>query len=85
MVSSLGHIVRISQTPHEHVPSSADAVRSPPCFLRFAGEAVPRDGWNDNIKGVFLASTEGLRIAEEIDALHELQDRARPAMREDDG
>src|SRR6185503_11180387 len=61
-----------------------DAGRVPSGLCRFAGEAVTRKRWDDDVEGVIGAAAVRSRIGQGLDDFELFDDRAWPAMGDDD-
>src|SRR5215831_13882061 len=81
--ATLRNVARVSKALHELGPGTRDVLDVPARAGRPAGEAVARNRGNDDVERVFGAATMRGRIGERTDDLELLDDRSRPAMRDD--
>ena len=82
-VAALGDVARVPEALHQLRPGLRDAVGSPAGAGRLAGEAVARHGRDDDVESVLGAAAMRGWIRERADDLELLDDRAGPAMRDD--
>src|SRR4051794_18114494 len=82
-VAALRDITRVPQTLHQLRPGPRDAVGVPTGPGRSAGEAITRQGWDDDLESVRSAAAMRSWICERTDNLQLLDDRAGPAVRDD--
>ena len=82
-VAALRHVLRVAQALHQRVPRARDAVGVPADVLRLARKPVAghrRDNEMERVRGV--AAVRG-RVGKRLDDLQLLDDRAGPAVRDD--
>ena len=82
-VSALRDVARVPQPLHEDVPRAADALQPPARLGRSRREAEARQRRNHDVEGVLGPAAVLRRIGERTDELDLLEDRARPAVRDD--
>jgi hypothetical protein len=70
-VTTLGHIMLVSQTVHQYGPGARNAVGSPACALRLAREPIARDRGQDEVEGILRPSPVGRGVGERADDLQE--------------
>ena len=73
---------------HQPVPQAGDGARADRAGAavladRRAGEAVARQRWRDHVEGVERIAAVALGMGERVDDVEELDDRARPAVGDD--
>ncbi len=73
---------------HQRVPEAGDGARADRAGAavvadRRAGEAVARQGGRDDVEGIERIAAMVLGMGQRVDDVQELDDRARPAMRDD--
>ena len=83
-VAALRHELRVAETLHQHHPGLGDAIWTPAGRGRLAREPVAGQRRNHEMKRVRCARAMRCRIAQRIDDLQLLDDRAGPAMRDDE-
>src|SRR5713226_2250170 len=83
-VASLRHPALVAKAWHQRRPSAGDPVHVPARLNRLVGEAKAWERRNDDVERVFRPSAVTGGIAERADDLHELHDRSRPSVSEND-
>ncbi len=84
-VATLGDIAGVTEAVHQLRPGRRDAARAPADLGRLSGEAVAGNGWQHEVERVFGTSAVCGRVGERADDLEQLDDRAGPAVRHDQG
>src|SRR4029077_11534395 len=69
---------------HQRCPTAGDSVHVPARLHRLVGEGEARERRQDDMERVFRPPPVARRIAERPDDLHELHNRSRPSVREND-
>ena len=82
-VAALRAVARIAQALHQLGPGRGDAVDAPAGGRGLAGEAEARQRRADHVEGIGGVAAMRDRIDQRLDHLVELDDRARPAMGDD--
>ncbi len=82
-VAALCAIALVAEPAHELGPGPGDTRRGPAGVVGWAGEAVAGERRDDDIEGVGGVAAMGARVGQRPNHLQELDDRAWPAMRED--
>ena len=83
-VAALSDELRVSQALHQRDPGARRAGRVPAGLVRLAGEPVTRHRRKNHIEGVRCAPAVRGGIDQRIDDLQLMDDRAGPAVRNDD-
>ena len=83
-VAALGDVARVAEPLHQHDPGAGDADRVPAGRGRLAREAVARQRRDHQVEGVRRAPAVRGGIGQRLDDLQLLDDRARPAVRDDE-
>jgi hypothetical protein len=68
--------IRIAQTPHQQRPRPRSTLNPPPRLLRLPRKSVTRKSWDDKMERI----SRLIRIHEFLDNMSEFQNRARPAV-----
>ncbi|MNN03438.1 hypothetical protein D3C81_1161260 [compost metagenome] len=76
--------MRITQPLHQDIPRARGAVRPPAQFGGLAGKAIAGNRRNHDIERVIRRAAIGRRVGQRANGLGELENRARPAVRQDD-
>src|SRR3954453_20741676 len=84
-VAALGAVTRVAESRHEHLPRGAYPLHAPAHIGRLVAEAVAGQRRTDHVKGITCAAAVRRRVRERADDLQELDDRAGPAVRHDEG
>jgi hypothetical protein len=82
-VAALGHELKVAQATHQHDPGARDPHRVPAGGGRPGREPVTGQGGDHHMERVRLAAAVGGRIGEGPDDLQLLDDRAGPAVGDD--
>jgi hypothetical protein len=82
-VATLSNVTFVAQAFHQHVPRTADALDTPSGLRGPRRKAVTRQGRDHHVEGVFGPAAERGRIGERADDLDLLEDRAGPAVGDD--
>ena len=83
-VAALRDVSRVPQALHQHDPGARDARVIPAGRRRLAREPITGDRRDHDVEGVLRAAAEGRGVGERADELDLLEDRAGPAVRDDD-
>ncbi len=83
LVTALGDVAAIAEAGHQLRPGLRDAGGIPAEVRRLVGEAVAGQRRQHEVEGVLGASAVRRRVGQRADDLEELQDRAWPAVRDD--
>ena len=83
-VAALGAVALVAQADHQRLPCPGDPADAPARRGRLAGEAVAGQRRADHVKGVLGAPAVCGRVGQRPDHLVELDDRSRPAVRDDE-
>ena len=81
-VAALRAVARVAEPPHQRREGVGDAPRAPAARARRLGEAVAGQRRADHVEGVLAAASVRLGVAQRLDHVEELDDRARPAVRD---
>ena len=79
-VAALGRVPLVAEPGHQLVPRVGDPRYVPSPRRRFVAPAVPGERRAHDVEGVGRIAAVGTRVAERLDDLDELDDRARPAV-----
>ncbi len=82
-VAALGDVAGVAEAGHQLRPGARGAAGVPAELGGFAGEAVARQGRQHQVERVLGGAAVGGRVGQRADALQQLDDRARPAVRHD--
>src|SRR6185312_2636891 len=82
-VAALRDVARVAQALHQLGPGARDAIRVPASDGWLSGEAVARQGWNDDVESILGAAAMRGRVSERSDNLKLLNDGSGPAVRDD--
>src|SRR5262249_27718777 len=82
-VATLGAVTRVSEALHELTPCSRDMVGVPARTRWLSGEAVAGHGRDHDVERILRPSTVRGRIRQRVDHTYKLDDRAWPAMCDD--
>lgn len=74
--------VRIVQATHQLCPRAHGAMKAPSRLCRLPAEAGPRECRDDETERILRRAAVRLGVNELVDYVPELEDRARPAVRE---
>src|SRR4029077_16023342 len=83
-IAALCHPAVVAEELHQRRPGAGDPVHVPARLHRLVGEGEARERRHDDMERVLLPSPVPGGIAERADDLHELHDRSRPSVREND-
>src|SRR6201984_3676492 len=83
-IASLCDPALVAKAWHQRRPGAGDPVHIPARLDRLVGEAKTWERRHDDMERVLRPSPVAGGIAERADDLHELHDRSRPSVREDD-
>src|SRR5882724_11422305 len=83
-IASLRDPALVAKAWHQRRPCAGDPGHIPARLDRLVGEAKARERRHDDMERVLRPSPVASGIAERADNLHELNDRSRPAVREND-
>ena len=81
-VAALGEVAVVAEASHQCGPGVGDSFDSPPCRCRLAREAEARQRRADHMEGVGGLTAVFRRVRQRFDDLVELDDRARPTVRD---
>ena len=76
-------VAGVPEPPHQLDPRAGYPLDAPPRRGRLVAEAVARQRRADHVEGIGWVAAVGDRVRQRPDDLEELDDRARPAMRQD--
>ena len=82
-VAALGDVAGVAEAVHQLRPGEPDAAGVPAEFGWLAGEAVAGQGGQHQVERVLGAPAVRGRVGERADDLEQLDDRAGPAVRDD--
>ena len=82
-VAALGEVAAVAEARHQNRPGTGDPLHTPSRCCGLAGEPEPGQRGADHVERVGGVATVLGRIGERLDHLVELDDRARPAVRDD--
>ena len=82
-VTALCHELVVAETLHQLDPGEAMWTRSQPVVARLTREPVTRDRRNDHVKRVLGLAAECGGVSQRADEVEHLDDRARPAVGDD--
>ena len=83
LVAALGDVTGVAEMAHQLRPGARDAPGIPADLGRLCGEAVAEQGGQHEVERVLGASAVSGRVGERTDGLEQLDDRARPSVRDD--
>src|SRR3984885_10660721 len=83
-VAALRNVVRVAEALHQLCPGPRYAGRAPAELAWLAGVSVARYRRDHQVKGVRCARAVGGRVGEQVDDAEHLDDRAGPAVRDDE-
>ena len=83
-IAALRHVFGVAEALHQRRPGFRDGDGIPSRLRRLAGEAVARQRRNHDMECIRRGAAMGGGIGQRLDDLHLLDDRAGPAMRDDD-
>src|SRR5690349_18741453 len=83
-IASLRHPALVAEALHQRRPGAGDPVHAPARLNRLVGEGKAWERRHDDVERVLRPSPVAGGIAERADDLHELYDRSRPSVREND-
>jgi len=83
-IAALCDVAAVSEARHQRGPGVRDARKAPSHFGRLVRKTKPGQGGDNNVKGFIGLAAMGGRVCQRSNDLQELDDRARPSMRQND-
>ena len=83
-IAAMRDVAIVAETLHHLRESSRGSLQIPAAFARRTGKSVARNRGADHVKRIARVTAVCARIAERTDYVHELDDRTRPTMRDDE-